>query len=117
MNKVILMGRLTKEPELKEVGKDKHKVVLFSIAVPRIIKEQVDFINCVAWDITAELISNYLTKGSRILIEGEIRVDSYEDKNKNKQYITRVLVSNFEFADTKKEEATNEQETVDDLPF
>lgn len=117
MNKVILMGRLTKEPEVKEVGKgkEKKKVASITLAVPRISnKEDADFFNCILWDKKAEVAEKYLNKGTRILLEGYLQTDSYKDKEGNTKYITRVITTNLEFADNKKETS---EETNDDLPF
>ena len=117
MNKVIMMGRLAKEPEVKEVGKEKKKVASIVLAVPRQSnKEDADFFNCLLWDKKAEVAEKYLNKGTRILIEGYLQTDSYKDKEGNTKYMTRIIVTNLEFADSKKNEITQE-ETTDDLPF
>ena len=99
MNKVMLVGRLTKMPELKEV-KDK-KVCEFTLAVNR-DKEKTDFINCVVWNSQAENLCKYQDKGSLISVFGELRVDSYEIEG-NKKYKTYVMVNNIEFLESKKE--------------
>lgn len=107
MNKVILIGRLTKKPETREIGEKATKVASATIAVQR-QKDQADFINLLFWDKKAEIVEKYLDKGSKVMIEGKLNIDSYEDKNKQTQYITRVIVDTIEFLDTaKKEEATN----------
>ena len=99
MNKVFLVGRITKKPELKEV-KDK-KVCEFTLAVNR-DKEKTDFINCVVWNSQAENLCKYQDKGSLISVFGELRVDSYEIEG-NKKYKTYVMVNNIEFLESKKE--------------
>ena len=99
MNKVMLVGRLTKMPELKEV-KD-NKVCEFTLAVNR-DKEKADFINCVVWNSQAENLCKYQDKGSLISVFGELRVDSYEIEG-NKRYKTYVMVNNIEFLESKKE--------------
>ena len=100
MNKVMLVGRLTKMPELKEVG-DK-KVCEFTIATNRVNGKDADFINCVVWNNQAENLCKYQVKGNIIGVIGELRVDSYEIEG-NKRYKTYVMVNNIEFLESKKE--------------
>lgn len=100
MNKVMLVGRLTKMPELKEV-KDK-KVCEFTIAANRINGQDADFINCVAWNSQAENLCKYQVKGNIIGVVGELRIDNYEIEG-NKRYKTYVMVNNIEFLESKKE--------------
>ena len=97
MNNVILMGRLTKDPELSRSSGGKA-FTRFSIAINR-IGEGTDFINCVAWEKTAKTISEYFKKGQRILVQGSIRTGSYE-KNGQTIYTTDVLVNRFEFIES-----------------
>ena len=99
MNQVTLIGRLTKDPELKytQGGKAFCK---FSIAVTREFnRDEADFISCVAWDKRAETIAEYLRKGRRIAIQGRLNVRSYEQNGENK-WITEVIVDKFDFIDT-----------------
>ena len=99
MNQVTLIGRLTKDPELKytQGGKAFCK---FSVAVTREFnREEADFIGCVAWDKRAETIAEYLRKGRRIAIQGRLNVRSYEQNGENK-WITEVIVDKFDFIDT-----------------
>lgn len=102
MNKVIFMGRLTSKPEIREIGEKATKIANVRLAVPR-NKDISDFINLVFWDKKAEIAEKYLDKGSRILVEGTLNIDSYEDQDKKTHYMTRVIVSNMEFCDSKKE--------------
>lgn len=121
MNKVILMGRLTKEPDVKEYGKgkEKKKVASITIAVPKIKKDEAEFVNCILFDKKAEVAEKYLNKGTRILLEGYLQTDSYKDKDGNTKYITRVITTNLEFADNKiSSDKEEESEAIaDDLPF
>ena len=94
MNKVILIGRITKDLELRKINNDKA-VCEFSLAVNR-DKEKTDFINCIVWNKQAENLVKYQGKGSLISITGELRVDSFEIKGE-KRYKTYVLVENIEF--------------------
>ena len=97
MNKVILIGRLTKSPELKYAAGSERAVTRFSVAVNRPMKkDEADFINCVAFGKTAETIGQYLEKGSPIALEGRIQTGSYE-KGEQTVYTTDVIVDRFEF--------------------
>ncbi len=99
MNHVTLMGRLTKDPELKysQSGKAFSK---FTVAVNREFnRDEADFISCVAWGKTAETIAEYLRKGKRIALQGRINVRSYE-QNGETRWITEVVVDKFEFVDS-----------------
>ena len=102
MNRVILKGRLTANPELKTTTTD-IMVCDFSIAVNRRFnKEQADFINCQAWRQTAEFINKYFTKGQEILVTGELHIDKW-DKDGETRYATRVSVDEVEFCGSKAE--------------
>ena len=105
-NKVILGGRLTAEPELKQTPNG-TPVVSFSEAVNRRVakgaEQKTDFINCVAWRQTAEFISRYFHKGSCICIVGNIQVRSWTDQNNQKRYATEVIVDEANFVDSASE--------------
>ena len=99
MNKVILLGCLTKDPELRFLPGDGKAVARFTLAVNRQFKkDEADFISCTAWGKTAETIAQYCVKGSKIAVVGSIKTGSYEDKSGNKKYTTDVNVESFEFA-------------------
>ena len=105
MNKVILIGRITKNIELKSTPNGKE-VADFSIAVKRNYKNQngeyeADFINCISFGKTAELLGKYTKKGDQIAIEGRINTRNYENKEGKKVYITEILVENIMFLETK----------------
>lgn len=107
MNKVILIGRLTRNPELRYTSGD-TPVATFSLAVNRPFSNQqgereADFINIVVWRKQAENVKNYLTQGSKCAVEGRIQTRNYEDDNGNKRYITEVIAEGIEFLDSKKE--------------
>lgn len=103
-NKVILIGRLVKDAEVKYVSSGKA-VATFTLAVDRPTakgeQKEADFINCVAWDKTGETIGNYTQKGSKILVDGRLQIRSYEAKDGGKRYATEVIVGRMEFLDTK----------------
>lgn len=107
MNKVILMGRLVADPEIRAAGKGKDalSVANFTLAVDRGDKEHTaDFIRCVAFGSRADFIGNYFTKGQRALVEGRWQTGHYETKDKETVYTNDCYVSNIEFADSKKED-------------
>lgn len=98
MNRVILIGRLTKDPELSYAPESGKSVCRFTLAVNRPMKkDEADFIPCVAFGKNAENISQYLTKGRQVAVNGNIRTGSYEGNDGNKKYVTNVWVDNFEF--------------------
>ena len=98
MNKVILIGRLTKDPELRYTPGTGTAVSRFTVAVKRPFKrDETDFINCVAFGKIAETISQYLTKGRQIAITGSIRTGSYDASDGTKRYTTDVAIESFEF--------------------
>lgn len=100
MNKIILVGRTTKEIELRTL--DSGKVTTsFCIAVDRRANKSTDFIDCIAWGKTAELLSEYVIKGEKIGIEGSLQTRTFEDKNGNKRKAVEVLVDSMEFMESK----------------
>ena len=109
MNKVILIGRLTREPEVKiSNGGNATATARFSLAVNRKFKNaegnyEADFINCVAFGKTAEFIEKYFTKGSAMALVGRIQTGSYTNKDGVKVYTTDVVVDEVEFAGGKNE--------------
>lgn len=105
MNKVFLIGRLTRDPELRYTGNN-TAVASFAIAVNRNFTNQAgereaDFINIVVWRKQAENVKNYLTQGSQVAIDGRIQVRSYDDKDGQKRYVTEVVADNVEFLGSK----------------
>ena len=129
MNKAILMGKLTKDPDIKYTQATNTMVASFSLAVPRRFKQEgqtnVDFINIVAWSKTAEFVSKYFSKGQQVGIIVRIQTRNYKDDKGLMHYITEVIAEEAYFADSKKENepvATTENELTpiqddDDLPF
>ena len=98
MNKVILIGRLTKDPELSYAAGNGTAICRFSLAVARPFKkDETDFINCIAFGKTGETISQYLTKGRQLAVTGSIRTGSYDAKDGTKRYTTDIVVDSFEF--------------------
>ena len=128
LNKVILLGRMVRDPELKSTPQG-VSVLSFSIAVDRNYNQngerKADFINCVAWRKTAEFISRNFNKGKMISIVGEIQTRDWDKPDGGKGYTTEVIVTEVYFAGDKKEETTAPTITPDnvlmaddsDLPF
>lgn len=101
MNQAILIGRLTKDPEVKNTSTQKA-FCTFTLAVDRNYKDQngerkADFINCVAWGSTCGLIAHYFKKGDKFGVIGEIQSRSYDDDTGTRRYITEVIVNHVEF--------------------
>ena len=142
MNKTILLGRLTKNPEIKFSQTNNVKVATFSLAVNRkYVKQgeerQADFFNIVAYSKLGDFVEKFLKQGIQVCVNGRLQTRNYEDKNGIKRYVTEVIAEEIDFADsyTKIESnADNTQETVsqelkekdpsedfisngDDLPF
>ena len=103
MNKVILMGRLTRDPEMR--GDGTSLVARYTLAVDRRFKKEgqadADFINCVCFGKSAEFAEKYLKKGTKIVVTGRIQTGSYTDKDNKKVYTTDVIVEEQEFAESK----------------
>ena len=118
MNKVELIGRLTKDPEVRFTQTTNTQFSNFTLAVNRrFVKEgeerQADFINIVAWGKTAEFCSKYFRKGQQVAIVGRIQTRNWEDDQGKKHYITEVVAEEVYFADSKKEN----QEPKSDMQF
>ena len=121
MNSVNLIGRVTKDIELK-VTQSGNSVTSFTLAVQR-DKDNADFINCVAWNKTAEVLNNYVSKGHRIALNGRIQTRTYDDNNGRKVYVMEVVANRIHLLE-KKETNTNQVEANngfriddEDLPF
>lgn len=124
INKAILMGRLTRDPELRHTGSG-TPVCSFSIAIPNGYgdSQTTDFINCVAWGKAAEFVCKYFGKGSMIIVVGRISTRTWEGQDGKKNYITEVVATEVSFGEKKAAPSgdTAEEfapiETQDDLPF
>lgn len=105
MNKAILIGRLTRDPELRTTPTGRN-VCQFSVAVSRTFtnangEREADFINCVVWDKQAENLVRYQHKGNQIAVEGRIQTRNYDDKDGKRVYVTEILANNISFLDSK----------------
>ena len=128
LNKIVLMGRLTRDPELRRTQSG-TAVASFTLAVDRDFKAQngekeTDFIDVVAWRNTAEFVSKYFTKGRMAVVEGRLQIRDWTDKDGTKRKAAEVIADNVYFGDSKKEasggsfEGFNEiAEDDGDLPF
>lgn len=116
MNSVNLMGRLTKDPELRQTPNG-VSVCSFSIAVPKQGGEGADFLDCVAWRQTAENITKFFRKGRMIAVTGAIQTRTYTDNEGRNRKVFEILVNNFTFCGEKKEEETPPPFDDGDLPF
>lgn len=109
MNKVILIGRLTRDPDIRWTqGQDQKCVARFTLAVDRRYSKKesneqqtADFISCIAWQKTAEFMEKYIKQGTKIALEGRIQTGSYTNKDNQKVYTTDVVAENVEFAESK----------------
>ena len=116
MNKVILMGRLTRDPDIRYTqGENSMAIARYTIAVDRRVRraeggnneQSADFIGCVAFGRSAEFAEKYLHQGTKICVEGRIQTGSYTNKDGQKVYTTDVVVENQEFAESKNAAASN----------
>ncbi len=108
MNKVILMGRLTRDPEVRYTTTNNTLVCTFSLAVNRRFARQgaeqtADFFNIVAWDKTGEFCSKYFKKGQQVGVIGRLQTRNYDDKDGKKVYVTEVVAEETYFADSRRE--------------
>lgn len=129
MNLVMLIGRLTRDPELKYLQGSGTPVAHFSVAVDREFagkdgKKEVDFIDIQVWGKSAENCTNYISKGSKVAIQGSLRIDTYQNKAGENRKITRVNAIRVQFLDNKNNnndkafESLQFQEVPDgDMPF
>ena len=128
MNKVILLGRLTKDPEMRYTTTGKA-ICSITVAVNRRYskdaKQKADFIPCQAWEKLAEIIGNNLVKGSQLLLEGRLQIRSYDGQDEKKRYVTEVIISDVEFVGKKSDGKSSQndaggfggQESDEDIPF
>ena len=113
MNKAVLIGRLTKDPELRYAAGSGTAVCRFTLAVARQFKkDETDFINCVSFGKAAETINRYMTKGRQLAVTGSIRTGSYDAQDGTKRYTTDVAVDGFEFVGGNQGNSNNQQENT-----
>lgn len=115
INKVILMGRLTRDPEMRHTNSG-TPVTTFSIAIDNGYgdNKRTDFINCVAWNKTAEFVTKYFTKGKMIIVIGRITTRSWETQDGKRAYATEVVAKEVSFGETKSSQQTATQPPMQD---
>lgn len=118
MNKVILIGRLSRDPEMRTTGSG-ISVTRFTVAVSRPYNPQngqpaTDFINCVAWRRQAENIAKYCSKGSQVAVEGRIQTGSYDGQDGNRRYTFEVVADSVQFLESRAKTQNREQNTMSD---
>lgn len=130
LNKVILIGRTTKEPDVRRTASG-TAVASFSLALdnPYVLKDgksTTDYVDCVVWEKQAEVMEKYIGKGRLLAVEGRIQSRNYEDKDGNRRYVTEVVCNNVKILDKKSESSIQEKAvdsspsfdiSEDDLPF
>ena len=118
MNRIIIKGRLTADPELKYTEANNAAYVHFSVAVDRKFKQEgqptADFFNLTAWNKTSEFIGNYFKKGQEILVEGRLQNRSWQTETGENRYATDIIVESVEFCGSKKD--NSEENTVESIP-
>ena len=113
LNQIIIMGRLTRDPELRRTGSG-LAVASFSVAVERDFpnketgEKEVDFINCVAWRQTGEFVSKWFAKGSMIVVSGRLQIRNWTDKDGNKRTSAEIVAENVYFGESKKSSDNNQ---------
>ena len=118
LNHIVIMGRLTRDPELRRTGSG-IAVASFTLAVDRDFspkdgsERETDFIDCVAWRQTAEFVSKYFTKGRMAVVSGRLQVRDWKDKDGNKHRSTEVIADSIYFGDSKRETGSNQAVTGD----
>ena len=126
LNRVVLIGRLTRDPELRVTTSTGVPVTNFSLAVDRPFakegQQDVDFLDCVAWRKLAETVATYMTKGRLVAVDGRLEIRSYEAQDGSKRRAASVICDNVRFLDGKKGEsapAASEEEAAvpEELPF
>lgn len=120
MNKTLLIGRTTKDPDIRYTQSEQPMTIArFNLAVDRRFKKEgeqsADFISCVAFGKTAEFIEKYVFKGTKIAVEGRIQTGSYTNNDGNKVYTTDVVVEQVEFAGSKTDSKSAAKESNDDF--
>jgi single-strand DNA-binding protein len=115
MNKIILLGRLTRDPEIRYAQSTGNAVARFSLAVDRRFKRDgdpsADFFDCIAFGKTAEFAEKYLRKGTKIVLSGQLQNNNYTNKDGQKVYGMQILVDELEFAESKNSSNANNNST------
>lgn len=122
LNHIVIMGRLTRDPELRRTGSG-LAVANFSVAVDRDFpskatgEKETDFINCVAWRQTGEFVSKYFEKGSMVVVSGRLQMRKWVDDNGNNRTTAEIVADNVYFGESKKKESVSDNSTHWDNPY
>jgi single-strand DNA-binding protein len=122
LNHITIMGRLTRDPELRRTGSG-LAVASFTVAVDRdwpnkeTGEKETDFIDCVAWRQTGEFVSKYFTKGSMIVVSGRLQIRSWVDKDSNKRKTAEIVADNVYFGESKKKDSQSSTPAYWDNPY
>lgn len=122
LNHITIMGRLTRDPELRRTGSG-LAVASFTVAVDRdwpnkdTGEKETDFIDCVAWRQTGEFVSKYFTKGSMIVVSGRLQIRTWTDKDGNKRKTAEIVADNVYFGESKKDKPASTTTTHWDSPY
>lgn len=120
LNRITMMGRLTKDPELRRTQSG-VAVTSFCVAVERDFKDKntgmrgVDFVNCVAYKTTAENISRYFLKGQMVVVDGRLQIRKYQNKDGDNRYATEVIVNSIYFGESKKDQQNTTESSQDQV--
>ena len=121
MNRVDLVGRLTRDPELRYTPSTNRPVASFTVAVNRNFtnangEKEADFISCVVWDKQAENLAKYQKKGNLISVEGRIQTRNYDGDDGKKVYVTEVVANNISYLESKKDDSNNMSSLENSIP-
>jgi single-strand DNA-binding protein len=122
LNQIVIMGRLTRDPELRRTGSG-IAVASFSVAVDRdwpnkeTGEKETDFIDCVAWRQTGEFVSKYFSKGSMIVVSGRLQIRPWVDKDGNKRKTAEIVAENVYFGEPKKKDSVSDNSAHWDNPY
>lgn len=118
MNKAIIVGRLTRDPEIRySAGSEPMAIANFTLAVPRWNDEEADFIRCVAFGKKGEFAESYLFKGTKVILEGHIVTGKYEHKDGYTVHTTDVVADSIEFAESKKDKDSETSKPANKKPY
>ena len=116
LNHITIMGRLTRDPELRKTGTG-VSVASFTIAHDRDFGEETDFVDIVAWKNTADFVSKYFSKGRMAVVSGRLQIRSWTDKDGNKRKTAEIIADNIYFGDSKSESTTSDFAISENVPM
>ena len=118
MNSIVLIGRLTRDPEMRYIPSSGKAVADFTLAVDRAYGDKTDFIRIKVWGKQAENVGQYLKKGSQCAVQGELNINTWDGKDGTRQYMTEVNANRVQFLSTRQQESYEQPTPVeDDFPI